>query len=322
MPIEIIEVGPRDGLQNEKQILPHAVRSKLVKKLSETGLKHIEIGAFVSPVWVPQMKDSLKVAKSTKSLLEQDSSLKFTALVPNERGMQDFLKSPLKRVSVFTSCTESFSQKNINCSIDESFERFKPVIKLAKKHKIKIRGYLSTVFGCPFEGKVSPNRVVKIVHRLLQAGVYEVSLGDTIGVATPRQIKLVLTTLLDSGVMANKLAGHYHNTRGTALSNVIASLDYGVKKFDTSVGGLGGCPYAPGASGNLASGNLAAGSLAAGSLAAGNLATEDLIYTLDNMGLKTNVDLDKVIAVARWLKNQVKHSIRSHLAVSGNPKTY
>ena len=297
MKIEIIEVGPRDGLQNENQILSHTKRSQLVKKLSETGLKRIEVGAFVSPQWVPQMEDSIKVAKSTKRLSVKDKGLKFAALVPNERGMKDFLKTPLKEASVFTSCTESFSQKNINCSIDESFKRFEPVIKMAKKNKVKVRGYLSTVFGCPFEGKVSPKQVVKIVHRLFEAGVYEVSLGDTIGVATPKQIKTVIKALIDSGVKPSKLAGHYHDTRGTALSNVIASIAYGVKKFDSCVGGLGGCPYAPGA--------------------AGNLATEDLIYAMDNMGFKTGVDLDKMIQVARWLQNQVGHPITSHLSMSG-----
>ena len=212
--------------------------------------------------------------------------------------MQDFLKSPLKELSIFTACTESFSQKNINCSIDDSFKYFAPVIAQAKKNKVKVRGYLSTVFGCPFEGKVSPKKVVKLVHRLFEAGAYEVSLGDTIGVATPKQIKAVYKALIDSGVKTSKLAGHYHDTRGTALSNAIASLDFGVRKFDSSVGGLGGCPYAPGA--------------------AGNLATEDLIYTMENMGLKTNVDLDKMIQVARWLQNQVGHPITSHLAMSGN----
>ena len=296
--IEIIEVGPRDGLQNENQILPHTKRSQLVKKLSETGLKRIEVGAFVSAKWVPQMEDSLKVAKSTKALIAKDKSLKFSALVPNERGMQELLKSPLKEASVFTSCTESFSQKNINCSIDKSFERFLPVMQLAKKNKIKIRGYLSTAFGCPFEGKVSPKKVVKLAHRLFEVGIYEVSLGDTIGVATPKQVKMVLKALIDSGIKANRLTGHYHDTRGTALSNVITSLEYGIKKFDSCVGGLGGCPYAPGA--------------------AGNLATEDLIYTMENMGVKTNVDLNKMIEVARWLQNQVGHPITSHLAMSGS----
>jgi len=291
-------VGPRDGLQNENQILSHTKRSQLVKKLAETGLKRIEVGAFVSPMWVPQMEDSIKVAKSIKNMATKDKSLKFAALVPNERGMMDFLRTPLKEASIFTSCTESFSQKNINCSIDESFKRFKPVIEMAKKNKVKVRGYLSTVFGCPFEGKVSPKKVVKIVHRLFDSGVYEVSLGDTIGVATPKQIKTVIKALVDSGINPSKLAGHYHDTRGTALSNVIASVDHGVKKFDSCVGGLGGCPYAPGA--------------------AGNLATEDLIYAMENMGLKTGVDLNKMIQVARWLQNQVGHPITSHLSMSGS----
>jgi len=298
MKIEIIEVGPRDGLQNENQILSHSVRSKLVKKLTETGLNRIEVGAFVSPMWVPQMEDSLKVAKSTKTLSAKNSKLQFSALVPNTRGMNDFIKTTLSEVSIFTACTETFSKKNINCSIDESFKRFEPVIKIAKQKKIKVRAYLSTVFGCPFEGKVSPKKVTKLVNRLFEAGVHEVSLGDTIGIATPKQIKSVLKDLTISGVKPQKLAGHYHDTRGTALSNVIQSLEFGVKKFDSCVGGLGGCPYAPGA--------------------AGNLATEDLVYAMENMGFNTGVDLDKMINVARWLQNQVGHPITSHLSMSGS----
>jgi len=297
MKIEIVEVGPRDGLQNENQILSSSVKSKLIKKLSEAGLQNIEVGAFVSSKWVPQMADSLKVAKSTKTILQKNPKLKFSALVPNERGLTDFLKSPLKEASIFAACTESFSQKNINCSVDESFERFKPILLQAKKNKVKVRAYLSTVFGCPFEGKVSTKKVTTLTHRLLEAGAYEVSLGDTIGVATPKQIKNVVNALLKSGVKPQKLAGHFHDTRGTALSNVLACIDLGLKKFDSCVGGLGGCPYAPGA--------------------AGNLATEDLVYTLHEMGFKTGVDLEKLIEVARWLQTQVGHPISSHLSMSG-----
>ena len=295
--IQVIEVGPRDGLQNENQILNAKVRSTLVRKLTQAGIKRIEVGAFVSPKWVPQMEDSLKVAKNSVKLKDKFPQQSYSALVPNLRGLDDFLKTDLDEVSLFTACTESFSKRNINCSIEESFERFKPVIKECKSKKIKVRGYLSTVFGCPFEGKVSVSRVVKYTHSLLELGVHEVSLGDTIGVATPLQVKKVMSALIKSGVQPSKLAGHYHNTRGTALSNVIASLDFGIKKFDSCVGGLGGCPYAPGA--------------------AGNLATEDLVYTLEQMGFKTGIDLKQLIEIARWLQTQVGHPIASHVAMSG-----
>lgn len=295
--IQIIEVGPRDGLQNENQILSAKIKSNLVKKLTQAGIKRIEVGAFVSPKWVPQMEDTLKVAKSTKKLKTKFPNQSYSALVPNLRGLDDFLKADLDEVSLFTACTEAFAHKNINCSIKESFERFKPVIKECRSKKIKVRGYLSTVFGCPFEGKVPISRVVKHTHSLFALGVHEVSLGDTIGVATPLQIKKVMSALIKSGINPVKLAGHYHNTRGTALSNVITSLDFEVKKFDSCVGGLGGCPYAPGA--------------------AGNLATEDLVYTFEQMGLKTGIDLKQLIEIARWLQTQIGHPIASHVAMSG-----
>lgn len=291
--IEIIEVGPRDGLQNENQILSHQKRSSLVKKLSQTGLKRIEVGAFVSPARVPQMEDSLKVARAATR--NNKNKVTYSALVPNTRGMTDFLKTDLHEAAVFAACTESFSKKNINCSIKESLARFEPVLKEAKKNKVKARGYLSTVFGCPFEGDVKPSQVVKLTHKLLDMGVYEVSLGDTIGVASPKQVQDVLKALIKSGVKPKQLAGHYHDTRGTALSNVIASLDFGLTKFDSSVGGLGGCPYAPGA--------------------AGNLASEDLVYCLEKMGYKTGVDLKSLTQVARWLQNHIGHPVSSHLAM-------
>jgi len=294
--IEIIEVGPRDGLQNENQILAHSKRSTLVKKLSLTGLKRIEVGAFVSPLRVPQMENSVKVAKvSLKHAQSKKLKTQFSALVPNVRGFQDFIKTDLKEAAVFAACTETFSQKNINCSIEESFKRFAPVAKNCKQKKIKVRGYLSTVFGCPFEGEVSPKKVVKVAHKMLDLGVHEISLGDTIGVASPKQVKNVLKILIESGIPPKQLAGHFHDTRGTALANVIASLDHGLTKFDSSVGGLGGCPYAPGA--------------------AGNLATEDLVYCMHKMGFKTGVDLKALISVARWLQKEIGHPISSHLAM-------
>ncbi len=292
--IQIIEVGPRDGLQNEKQILTHQKRFTLVKKLAQTGLKRIEVGAFVSPLRVPQMKDSLKVAKSCLKA-QKDKTLIYSALVPNLRGFQDFKKSSLKDVAIFTACTESFSQRNIGCSIEESLNRFKPIVKEARRNNINVRGYLSTVFGCPFEGDVKTSRVIKYTKKLLDMGVYEVSLGDTIGAATPKQVNQILGALIKSGLKPIQLAGHYHNTRGTALSNVIASLEFKLTKFDSSIGGLGGCPYAPGA--------------------AGNLATEDLVYCLEKMGYKTGVDLKALMKVSKWLKNHMNHPMFSHLAM-------
>lgn len=296
--VEIIEVGPRDGLQNESRILDPSVRGQFVKKLAACGLKRIEAGAFVSPKWVPQMENSLSVAKKVQKL--QSKTLRLSALVPNERGMIEFLKTDLREAALFTASSETFSKRNINCSIEESFERFAPVVELCKKNKIKIRAYLSTVFGCPFEGEVSPNKVYKYTKRLLELGAYEVSLGDTIGVASPKQIKEVFKLLLRKGVPASRLAGHYHDTRGAALANVLESINHGIYKFDSCLGGLGGCPYAPGASGNLA--------------------TEDLVYMLERMGYSTGVNLKKLIGVSRWIQTQVGHPLMSHLSSADLPK--
>lgn len=295
--IEIIEVGPRDGLQNEVRILPASTRSQFVKRLSQCGFKRIEVGAFVSPNWIPQMANSLQVSRSA---LKLKTNSKFSALVPNEKGMNDFLKAPLHEAALFAACSESFSKKNINCSIAESFLRFETIIKLAKKNKIKTRGYLSTVYGCPFEGSINPKIAVKLTKKFFGMGVDEVSLGDTIGVATPKQVSKLLSLMEKEGISFKKIAGHFHDTRGTALANVHESLRYGVSKFDSSVGGLGGCPYAPGASGNLA--------------------TEDLIYMLHGMGYSTGVDLKKVIQAALWIQKEVGHPLMSRMSTAGIPK--
>ncbi len=295
--IEIIEVGARDGLQNESRILPASTRSQFVKKLSQCGFKRIEIGAFVSPKWIPQMEGSLQVQKNA---LKLKTKTQFSALVPNERGMQDFLKAPVHEVALFAACSESFSKKNINCSIEESFERFKPIIKEAKKNKIKVRGYLSTVYGCPFEGTINARVALKLTKKFLKMGVHEVSLGDTIGVATPKQVSHLFKLMKKNNIPMKKIAGHFHDTRGTALANVLESLNHGVTKFDSSIGGLGGCPYAPGASGNLA--------------------TEDLIYMLHGMGYTTGVDLKKVIQTALWIQKEVGHPLMSRLSTAGIPK--
>lgn len=296
MKIEIVEVGPRDGLQNEAALLSVHDRVWLVQKLIAAGLKRIEMGAFVSPSWVPQMADSAEVSHIL--LKSSPKGVRLSTLVPNERGMNDAIAAGVKEVAIFGACSETFSKKNINCSIEESFERFERVRVLARKNKIKVRGYLSTAFGCPYEGKVPAKKVLKLIERMLELGVYEVSVGDTIGVASPAQVReLVKPAVKIAGTKA--LALHFHDTRGTALANVLASLDFGVKTFDSSVGGLGGCPYAAGASGNLS--------------------TEDLVYMLHGMGLKTGVNLQSLMDLRDPLEKLVQHKLPGRAIQAGMP---
>jgi len=295
--IKIVEVGPRDGLQNERLILSPQDRIKLVKKLSNAGLQQIEFGAFVSPKWVPQMYEAETMAHSLKRWKASPKNLKLSALVPNKQGMDLFLKNPLHQVSVFTSTSESFSFKNINCSVKESLTRMIPIFELAKKNKIKIRAYISTVFGCPFEGATSLSKAVKLIDKFLELGAHEVSIGDTIGVASPKQVKEFLILCEKKNIPLQKLAMHFHDTRGTALANVVESLNFGIRIFDTSIGGLGGCPYAPGA--------------------LGNLATEDLVYLLKRMGYKTSVDLKALLKIHHWIQKKVGHPLISHVGASG-----
>lgn len=298
--VAIVEVGPRDGLQNEAKSLPLETRLEFIKRLSKAGLKRIEVGAFVSPQWVPQMAGTSELISMIKKDAELSSSKVFDAfsvLVPNMKGMEGALASGIKEVAVFGACSESFSKKNINCTIDESFERFKDVIEAAKQKKIKVRGYLSTAFGCPYEGYVEEKRVVELVKKMLKLGVYEVSVGDTIGVATPKQVEAMLKKL-KRVVPVKKLAMHFHDTRGTALANVVKSLELGVRTFDSSAGGIGGCPYAKGASGNLA--------------------TDDLIYLLRGLGYETGVDLPTLIETSNWIKAPIGHSLPSRLAQAGD----
>ncbi|MCB0407514.1 MAG: hydroxymethylglutaryl-CoA lyase [Bdellovibrionales bacterium] len=295
--IKIVEVGPRDGLQNEAIQLSVSHRVELIEKLIRAGIHFVEVGAFVSPEWVPQMANSDQViaALQKKGLLKKADC---SALVPNPRGMEDALKTSIQHIAVFGACSETFSKKNINCSIDESFQRFEDVIKMAKKHKINVRGYLSTAFGCPYEGVVSEAQVLKLVGRMLKLGVSEVSIGDTIGVGTPKQVESLLKKV-EKKYGLKKIAMHFHDTRGTALANVLASLKTGVSTFDASVGGLGGCPYAKGASGNLA--------------------TEDLIYMLHGMGYKTGIQLDRLIETARWVEQHLGRPLPSRMAKAGLP---
>lgn len=302
--IKIVEVGPRDGLQNESRQLSVALRSQLVEKLAATGERFIEVGSFVSPKWVPQMADTDKILKrlyKKQSAGHLSKSLDISVLVPNVRGMELAINARAKHVAIFGACSESFSKKNINCSIDESFNRFKTILQMARPHKIKVRGYLSTAFGCPYEGAVSEVKVVQLVEQMLDLGVYEISIGDTIGVATPYQVERLLKRL-DRKVGLKKVAMHFHDTRGTALANVLKSLDMGVRTFDASIGGLGGCPYADGASGNLS--------------------TEDLIYMLHGMGYTTGVNLSELVAVSRWMSSKMHKLLPSKMTRAGSVPDY
>ena len=293
--ISIVEVGPRDGLQNEAKTLPVAWRVRFVEKLAQAGLRRIEAGAFVSPKWVPQMQGSADVFLSLNEK-KWPKDMRFSALTPNLNGFEQAVQAGVKEVAIFGAVSESFSRKNINCTIKESFERFTEVVKAAKKKKIKVRGYLSTAFGCPYEGKISPKKVFKVAERMMDLGVYEISLGDTIGVATPNQVHEILKGIKKITPLKT-VAMHFHDTRGTALANVLASLEDGVKTYDSSAGGLGGCPYASGASGNLA--------------------TEDLVYLLHGMGLKTGVDLEKLVNISREVGPEIGHELPSKVVKAG-----
>jgi hydroxymethylglutaryl-CoA lyase len=295
--VRIVEVGLRDGLQNESSELSVEQRYDLYSKLSEAGLTSIEIGAFVSPKWVPQMAVTNELCSIILAEKQKRRSKVIpSVLIPNEQGMLQALDAGIEEVAIFAACSESFSQKNTNCSIDESFKRFVPVMKLAKEHGVKVRGYLSTCFSCPFEGAIPEKKVVKIAKRMHDLGVYEVSIGDTIGVATPGQVDSLFRKL-KKVIPAKKLAGHFHDTRGLALANILAAFETGVTTFDSSIGGLGGCPYAPGA--------------------AGNVATEDVVYMFDGMKIKTGVKLDKLIEAHRWLQPLMNHPLSSKVGRVG-----
>lgn len=297
--VVIVEMGLRDGLQNEKHILDADTRVEFAQRLISAGVKRLEVGAYVSPTWVPQMAGTSEVLQKIFSLRKEkkiSSGVEFSVLVPNERGMLDAIQSGVKEVAIFAACSESFSKKNINCSIEESFRRFEPVMALAKKHKVKVRGYLSTCFGCPFEGKVSEAKVVKLAHRMHKMGVHEISIGDTIGVADVGQVRSLFKKLKQV-VPVKKIAGHFHDTRGQALANILAAYDLGVRVFDTSLGGLGGCPYAPGATGNVA--------------------TEDVVYMFHGMKVKTGLNLVKLLEINPWVAEKIQHSLPSKVGKVG-----
>ncbi|MFC0561758.1 hydroxymethylglutaryl-CoA lyase [Halalkalibacter alkalisediminis] len=285
--VRIREVGPRDGLQNEKKWIETQDKVDWIDQLAETGLSYIELTSFVHPKWIPALSDASEVVKGVK----KNKNVIFGALVPNERGLDRALEVGIDEIAVFLSASETHNRKNINKSIDETFLVLKPVIERAKKSNKPIRGYVSTVFGCPYEGDVDVNQTRKIAYQLMEAGVEEISFGDTIGVATPNQIEDVIQAI-SKEVSLEKMALHPHDTRGTALANVFAAYQLGVRAFDGSVAGLGGCPYAPGASGNVA--------------------TEDLIYLLEGLGAKTGVDLEKLLESAKWIQRKLGRNLPSH----------
>lgn len=279
--VRIVEVGPRDGLQNEKGEVPTAIKLELIERLADAGLQAIEATAFVSPKWIPQMADHIEVLER----IRRKPGVSYPVLTPNLKGFEAAKAAGATEVAVFGAASEAFSKKNINCSIAESLDRFQRVVENALKEKIKVRGYISCVVGCPYEGEIKPGKVAEIAGALYDMGCYEVSLGDTIGVGTPGKTQVMIEACLKR-VPAEKLAGHYHDTYGQALANIYASMELGVATFDTSVSGLGGCPYAKGASGNVA--------------------TEDVVYMLHGLGIETGIDLDKLVDAGTWISSILK----------------
>ena len=282
--VKIVEVGPRDGLQNEKAFVPTEVKVAFITALADAGLRTIEAGAFVHPKWVPSMADTAEVFRD----IPKDPGVDYPVLVPNLRGLERAIEAGVKSIAIFTAASETFNKRNINMSIDESFENFVPVVSRARSEGITVRGYVSCALGCPFEGEIAPEKVLEVAARLMDMGCYEVSIGDTIGVGTPLKVQGLIGLLLQV-LPAGVLAMHFHDTRGTALANTLAALEMGISIFDASAGGLGGCPFAPGASGNLA--------------------TEDLVYFLDGMGIASGVDLKRLVAASSIIAPYLDHPL-------------
>ena len=287
--ITIVEVGPRDGLQNERVPISTADKIEFVNRLTAAGLPAIEVSAFVHPKWVPHMADAADVLAG----ITRRPGIRYTALVPNLAGLERALAAGVAEIAIFAASTETFSRKNINQSIDESLATYRLVCERALGAGLRIRGYLSTAFGCPFEGSVAPEQVAEVAERLLALGVFEVAVSDTIGIAHPGQVPRVLDAVLGR-IPVDKIALHFHDTRGTALANVMAALPFGIATFDASAGGLGGCPYAPGA--------------------AGNLATDDLIYMLNGLGYDTGVSLDRLGEASAFIASRLDHPLPSRYA--------
>jgi hydroxymethylglutaryl-CoA lyase len=272
--VRIVEVGPRDGLQNEPGIVPFSAKVALIEALADAGVTTIEAGSFVSPKWVPQMADTAQVLAA----IRPRAGVRYPVLVPNMKGLEAALESGVTEIAVFAAASEAFSQRNINCSIAESLERFVPVLTAAGVAGIAVRGYVSCVLGCPYQGAVPVDKVVEVARALVEMGCYEISLGDTIGIGTPDKAKAMAGAVVEA-IGVERTALHFHDTYGQALANVLACLDLGIAVVDSAVAGLGGCPYAKGASGNLA--------------------TEDLVYMLDGLGIETGIDLDPLAAAGR-----------------------
>lgn len=289
--VSLVEVGPRDGLQNEAEGMPLAAKIALVEGLAATGLRTVETGSFVSPRWVPQMADSEAVFTG----IERRTGVVYAALTPNERGLARAIAVGADEVAVFAAASEGFSRRNINCGIDASIERFRPVLEGARDAGLRVRGYVSCVLGCPYEGPIAPSAVLRVSERLLELGCYEVSLGDTIGVGTPGSMATLLDTLL-AALPPEQLALHCHDTYGQALANILVGLQHGIRRFDSAVAGLGGCPYADGASGNVA--------------------TEDLVYMLHGTGYETGIDLEALINVGNRVCATLGRSSRSRVATA------
>ncbi len=274
--VRMVEVGPRDGLQNEAQIVPAATKIALIEKLAEAGLTTVEAGSFVSPKWIPQMADTAEVLAG----LTRKPGVSYPVLVPNMKGFEAARAAGVEEIAIFGAASESFSRRNINCSIAESLDRFAPVTEAAKRQGIRVRGYISCVVDCPYEGPIAPSAVAAVAARLFAMGCYEISLGDTIGTGTPARIQAMIAAVAET-VPVDRLAVHFHDTYGQALANILASLEQGIAVIDSSVAGLGGCPYAKGASGNVAS--------------------EDVLYMLQGLDIATGVDLGKLVAAGRFI---------------------
>lgn len=289
--VRIVEVGPRDGLQNESAQLSADVKIAFIDMLSDAGLQSIEAGAFVSPKWVPQMADSDKVFAG----IHRKAGVSYPALVPNEKGMEAAIAAGVREVAVFAAASESFSRKNINCSIDESLARFAPVMDMARAHDVRVRGYVSCVLGCPYEGDIAPAAVVRVAKALHDMGCYEISLGDTIGTGTPVKTRSMLRAVKDA-IPLSDMAVHFHDTYGQALANILVALEERISVIDSAAGGLGGCPYAKGASGNVA--------------------TEDVLYMLNGMGIATGVDIAKVAEAGRFIAAAVGKPLATRVGLA------
>jgi len=288
--VRIVEVGPRDGLQNEKVLVPTSVKVEFISRLASAGLTHVEATSFVSPKWVPQMSDHKEVMASVASL--PYPLVSYPVLVPNIKGLQAAVECGAKEVAIFGAASESFSRKNINCSIEESLARFEPVLLLAKESNVKVRGYVSCVVGCPYEGSIEPREVARVAKTMLDMGCYEISLGDTIGVGTPGSIRAMLEEVVKV-VPLEQLAVHCHDTYGQALANILTALQMGISVVDSSTAGLGGCPYAKGASGNVS--------------------TEDVVYMLHGMGIQTGTSLDKLVDAGRYISSHLNRETMSRV---------